>query len=163
MTEIRIVKNKDDCHTIAQLANLIWHEHYTPIIGVDQVEYMLTKFQSPEAISTQIEDGYMYYIISHNQNLAGYLSIKKKNTSLFLSKIYVSKDLRGLGIGKTALNFIEQEAINNRCQSITLTVNRHNTHSIKAYEKLGFIKTGTVVQDIGQGYVMDDYTMERFL
>ncbi|WP_298903916.1 GNAT family N-acetyltransferase [uncultured Psychroserpens sp.] len=163
MTEIRAVKSKDDCNAIAQLANIIWREHYTPIIGRDQVSYMLDKFQSSEAIKQQIEDGYKYYAISYNMVLVGYLAIKKNDHTMFLSKIYISKDFRGLGIGKTALNFIDQEATNHACKTITLTVNRFNTNSINAYEKLGYIKTRTAIKDIGEGYVMDDYIMERTL
>jgi hypothetical protein len=40
-------------------------------------------------------------------------------------------------------------------------VNRHNSDTIKAYESLGFQNVGTVVQDIGGGFVMDDYQMEQ--
>lgn len=161
MTEIRIAKTKNDIDTIAQLASAIWHEHYTPIIGIDQVKYMLDKFQSTKAIGKQIEQGYLYFSIYHKGNSVGYLSVKKNGSELFLSKIYVSKDFRGHGIGKTAMFFIEQEAISKECNSIILTVNKYNTNSIKAYEKIGFINTGVKVLDIGNGYIMDDYTMEK--
>jgi RimJ/RimL family protein N-acetyltransferase len=40
-------------------------------------------------------------------------------------------------------------------------VNKNNVNSIKVYEKLGFKKTGPVIQDIGNGFVMDDYKMEK--
>jgi ribosomal protein S18 acetylase RimI-like enzyme len=42
-----------------------------------------------------------------------------------------------------------------------LTVNRHNTGSIAFYQHLGFKVSGTVVQDIGSGFVMDDYKMVK--
>ena len=35
---------------ISALAGEIWREHYTPIIGAEQVEYMLAKFQTAERI-----------------------------------------------------------------------------------------------------------------
>ena len=35
---------------ISNLASVIWHEHFTPIIGIQQVEYMLEKFQSFHAL-----------------------------------------------------------------------------------------------------------------
>jgi RimJ/RimL family protein N-acetyltransferase len=44
---------------------------------------------------------------------------------------------------------------------IWLTVNRFNENTIKVYEKKGFIKTRTQVADIGNGFVMDDYIMEK--
>ena len=43
MTEITIAITATDYNIITQLADIIWREHYTPIIGVDQVEYMLKK------------------------------------------------------------------------------------------------------------------------
>ena len=40
---------------ISNLASVIWHEHFTPIIGIQQVEYMLEKFQSFHALKEQME------------------------------------------------------------------------------------------------------------
>ncbi len=44
--------------------------------------------------------------------------------------------------------------------SVRLTVNRENLDSISFYENRGFIKSGEVVQEIGGGFVMDDYQMD---
>ena len=49
---------------IAALANEIWHEHFVPIIGLDQVNYMVGKFQSYPALKDQVKEGYEYYRIS---------------------------------------------------------------------------------------------------
>jgi ribosomal protein S18 acetylase RimI-like enzyme len=46
-------------------------------------------------------------------------------------------------------------------RKIVLTVNKNNTNAIRAYERIGFKKTGSLVQDIGSGFVMDDYAMEK--
>ena len=148
---------------IAQLASTIWKEHYTPIIGPDQVAYMLNKFQSADAIAQQVSKGIHYYIIFYNSKPAGYLAFEKQLTELFLSKIYVSKDMRGKGIGKAAMDFVEREGRYLECQQISLTVNKNNTGSIRAYEKLGFHNLGGIVQDIGEGYVMDDFLLLKQL
>jgi diamine N-acetyltransferase len=50
------VVNENQIDIVASLAKEIWTEHYTPIIGKDQVEYMLGRFQSKKAISSQIKD-----------------------------------------------------------------------------------------------------------
>jgi diamine N-acetyltransferase len=44
-----------------------------------------------------------------------------------------------------------------------LTVNKNNTGAISVYEKIGFRNVGSLVQDIGSGFVMDDYAMEKTL
>ena len=51
----------------------------------------------------------------------------------------------------------------NGLQKIYLTVNKGNTPSYEIYLHLGFKVIDSVVNDIGQGYVMDDYIMEYTL
>ena len=41
---IRKAETNEDLQEIAALADVIWHEHFTPIIGKEQVEYMLSRF-----------------------------------------------------------------------------------------------------------------------
>ncbi len=161
MAKIIIANKKAQYNLIEKLGDTIWREHYTSIIGIDQVEYMLNKFQTAEVIESQISNGYEYYLILKKEKLVGYLSIKKDNDSLFLSKLYILLKLRGHGLGKMAMDFIENHAKTKGCDKIKLTVNKYNTNSIKVYEKIGFTKTGAVVMDIGNGFVMDDYTMVK--
>ncbi|MEM7185816.1 MAG: GNAT family N-acetyltransferase [Bacteroidota bacterium] len=151
----------DQFREIAQLAREIWTEHYTPIIGSAQVAYMLDKFQSEAAIKEQVDEGVLYYLIKYDGAPAGYVSVYKKNTALFLSKFYVHKSMRGKGIGKLALGLVQQKAVEMDCDRIALTVNKHNTGSIKAYDKLGFENKGPVVIDIGEGFIMDDFAFEK--
>lgn len=148
---------------ISVLADVIWREHYTPIIGNDQVDYMVKNYQSADAMHSQYMDGYQYFMVYYNNQLVGYLSFKKQEDSLFLSKIYVSKDYRGQKIGKAAMLFVQEKAISMHCKSITLGVNRFNENSIAAYEKMGFKNVGEMITDIGNGFVMDDYKMEKLL
>ena len=61
MSSIKSVEanDVDSLRIINDLANSIWREHYIVIIGTEQVEYMLNKFQSVHSISNQIkEEGY---------------------------------------------------------------------------------------------------------
>ena len=163
MIEISIANTVSNYKRIEQLAGVIWREHYIPITGEGQVEHMLEKYQSASAISNQVKDGFQYFIIYCNEIPTGYLSIKKENDKLFLSKIYVLKEYRGNKIGKMAMLFIEDKAKGMNCSKVVLTVNKNNTNSILAYERLGFKNLGSVVKDIGKGFVMDDYKMEKHL
>lgn len=163
MSTIIPALTKANFESIATLANVIWTEHYTPIIGEQQVAYMLDKFQSAIAIRDQVEKGVMYYLILHQDIYVGYFSFNKNVNFLFLSKLYVLKSARGNGLGKAALSFIEAKARELESKRIRLTVNKFNTNAIKAYEKMGFINVEAIVQDIGNGYVMDDYVLEKVL
>lgn len=146
---------------IEKMAYTIWQEHYVPIIGKPQVDYMLKKFQSVKAIKNQIADGYEYFLLEYRQQYVGYISVKQEKNTLFLSKIYVLRKYRGKKIGKKALGFIEEKAKQNQLKNIRLTVNKNNSQSINAYQKLGFKNRGPITMDIGQGYVMDDFEMVK--
>ena len=50
-----------------------------------------------------------------------------------------------------------------RYTSIYLTVNKQNTVPIKVYQKFGFIIKEAIIIDIGNGFVMDDYIIEKKL
>ena len=148
---------------IAQLADVICREHYIPIVGKQQIDYMLEKYQSAKAISEQAKQGFEYFLITFNTTPVAYISIKKEAKALFLSKIYVLSTYRGKKIGKAAMDFIESKANRYQLKTIRLTVNINNINAIKAYEKLGFKNLGPLVTDIGNGFVMDDYQMEKEL
>lgn len=158
------INNEAQIDLVEKLATEIWTEHYVPIIGIDQVEYMLDNFQSAEAISHQINhEGYEYFFIEDEGNPVGYTAIQPNENALYLSKLYVKSSARGKGLGKTAMQFVEKLARDKGLPKITLNVNRNNTNSIKAYEKMGFVKSGTVNIDIGECYAMCDYVMEKTL
>ena len=148
---------------VETLAKEIWTEHYTPIIGKDQVKYMLEKLQSREAIAEQITSGYQYFIIRKNTKSIGYLAVISRVNDLFLSKIYIKSIERGKGFARKAIQFVEDLAKEKGLNKITLTVNKNNINSIKAYEKIGFKNLGSIVKDIGGGFLMDDYEMAKDL
>ncbi|MDP2088667.1 MAG: GNAT family N-acetyltransferase [Flavobacteriaceae bacterium] len=162
---IKIIKAHKiaDYKLIAQLAATIWREHYTSIIGSNQVEYMLAKYQSASAIEEQVKLGFNYFMVTYQEKPVAYLSFKEEIDSLFLSKIYVLSNYRGMNIGKTAMVFIEKKAVEIGCNKISLTVNKYNTSSINIYEKIGFQNMGSIINDIGNGFVMDDYIMEKII
>ena len=163
MISIQKVRTAEDIQVTAQLAAEIWTEHYTPIIGSEQVSYMLDKFQSEPAIAQQMKDGARYFLLSYKRTAVGYFSVAVKNGALFLSKFYVRNSQRGKGIGKAGMLHIEEIAMTEKLPWIRLTVNKYNVHSISAYEKMGFEKKEALVIDIGNGFIMDDFLMEKSL
>ena len=155
------VKTDEEVNQLADLASLIWHEYWTVILSLDQIDYMVEKFQSYNAIKSQLaNDRYIYNIMQDNENVIGYFGVSLKDDYLFLSKLYIKKEFRGLGCGKQAFNKIKQIALQSNKKSIQLTVNKNNINTIKAYRKWGFETIDSVVTDIGSGFVMDDYIME---
>ncbi len=161
--EIEIVKVEREIESISVLAREIWTEYFVSIIGIDQVNYMLAKFQSIEAISAQIDRGYEYFVVKHKKQLNGYLALvpEIENRKLMISKFYVRNDVRGKGLGKTMLNFIEKKALKTDISTLWLTVNRFNKSSVSWYLHHGFQIVEEEKMDIGGGYFMDDFIMEK--
>lgn len=159
---IKPVHTSKAIETVAHLAHKIWNLHYVPIIGQQQVDYMLDKFQDKEAIKHQIENGYDYFIIEHQKEACGYLALVTNNEEkkMMISKIYIDSDFRNLNLGSQLMNFAIEEAKKRGSRLIWLTVNINNSKSIEWYQKRGFTIKENIKIDIGNGFVMDDYLME---
>ena len=148
--------------TLATLAKEVWTEHYASILAPEQVEYMVETFQSAAAVERQLrEQGYRYYLVCRGGRPAGYMGLQPGEGKLFLSKLYLLKEARGRGFARQMLAFMEGYCRALNLSAIWLTVNRHNSGSIAAYEKMGFATVREQKADIGNGFVMDDFVMEK--
>ena len=146
---------------VASLAEIIWNEHFTPIIGKKQVDYMVAKFQSYPALKEQIADGYEYYQLFDNGEFCGYTGIHPgEDNRLFLSKLYIKKECRGRHLATQAFSFLKKLCKERGYSAIWLTCNKHNNNSLTVYRHLGFETIDTHEADIGGGFIMDDYIME---
>ena len=159
MVEFIEVKNPD-IKELAALASDIWHEYWPALLSSQQIDYMVDKFQSENAIIRQYQnENYTYYFITESGLNIGYFGISEQQDYLFLSKLYLSKEYRAKGIGTKTFNKVKELAASKNYKEIRLTVNKYNQNSIKAYLKWGFEVIDSVVTDIGSGFVMDDYIM----
>lgn len=156
----RKAESEHALHEIADLADIIWHEHFTPIIGSGQVEYMLEKFQSFPALKEQVLNGYEYYQLYSGGKFCGYCGVHPENGKLFLSKLYIRKEARGQHLATKAFAFLRQLCLERNLSAIWLTCNKYNSTTLAVYRHLGFQVIDTQEADIGNGYIMDDYIME---
>ncbi len=163
MTGFQAVQSKEQIADVVRLAREIWQEHYEPIIGQEQVDYMLEKFQSERAVVEQLGESYEYYLVIHHGQSVGYVAIvpDRSQPALMLSKIYVRKSERGRHLGKKTLQFVENLCRQRGIRMIWLTVNKNNVHSIAWYLRMGFRNAGPTIQDIGGGFIMDDFRLEK--
>lgn len=161
MIEIHSATTKTDFDRISELAHVIWHEHYPSIISAEQIDYMLENFNSTKAIIEQVADAVLFYCIIFDGEPAGYVAIKIETDFLFINKLYLLKAYRGKKIAKHTLKFIESVARSTHLENIKLHVNKYNTNSIDAYERMGFLKSKSMITDVGNGFVMDDFEMTK--
>lgn len=156
--EFKKIDSDADIEVVAGLAKRIWTEHYPAIIGSAQVDYMLATFQSFSAIKEQIAQRYQYYLLVNQEVPVGYLAFQlREPDELFLSKVYLLKRQRGQGYGRACIGFVTDCAKRAGACTVVLTVNKDNLNSCTAYERWGFKRTRSVVADIGNGFVMDDW------
>lgn len=150
------LQNLADIAALSALATDIVREHFDPLIGKAQNDYMLSRFQTVEAITNQLEHGYQYYFVCEDGQPIGFLAFYPRNEVLYLSKFYLQKTQRGKGDSKLMLQFVIANAKKYGLDTIVLNVNRDNP-AVYAYEHLGFVKIGEEKNDIGQGFFMDDF------
>ncbi|WP_339324597.1 GNAT family N-acetyltransferase [Paenibacillus sp. FSL W8-0194] len=156
------VETENEIATVAEMASQIWFEYFVSIISKEQIAYMVEKFQSAPAMTEQIKrQGYEYYVMKAEGRNVGYLAVKEDQGKLFLSKFYIRKEERGKGYASQAMEQLTGRCKERKLASIWLTVNRHNHSAIAVYNKKGFKTVKTQVADIGNGFVMDDYVMEK--
>lgn len=157
------VKTPEQIALVARIAKPIWHQTYGPIIGEAAVNYMVDKFQSVPAINRQLEsEDYVYYLMQADGEAAGFIGlVPHKEGKMFLSKLYVSDVFRGNGLPRAAFDFIAELSRKENLDKIYLTVNKQNTYAIEVYKHYGFYEIDSVVTDIGSGYVMDDYILQK--
>lgn len=150
--------DEGDIDLLHQLAHRIWWQFYPAIIGDEQVAYMLDKFSSKDHIAAQLQSGFSYFLVYDEGEAVGYIGVEDKAPSLFVSKFYLDQSRRGRGIAKQMLAHVNKEAKARGHSQIELTVNKYNP-SYEIYLKLGFENVESLVMDIGNGFVMDDYRM----
>ena len=157
---------KKELKTETDIANFyptlvdIWQEVFTPIIGQDQVAYMLRVYQSKENIFQEIKEGARYFGLFLGEECVGYTAYEQKETYLYISKLYIKSSLRGKGYMREIFKAYDSLSATLGLKQ-RLRVNQHNTQAISVYEHLGFKKIETDVADIGNGYVMDDFIYEK--
>ncbi len=164
MKDLKIVPvtEQEQIAALAALADIIWHEHFTPIIGEAQVAYMLDKFQSERAITDMLSNqNYRYFFFEAGGQRVGYIGLQPREKLLFLSKIYLLKEHRGKGYARVGIDFLTQLCRKEGFDKIQLTCNRHNLNSVVAYQKMGFEIVYEQDADIGNSFVMNDYVMEK--
>lgn len=156
---LKKVSTETDIQLVSKLSNLIWHQHYPSIITVEQIDYMLAKFHSPQALAQQIENGQAYSLIQLDGENIGYCAFtEKESKAFFLNKFYIDQTQQGKGIGKAVFQLLLREM--GQPQRITLQVNRRNINAVNFYFKVGFTITEAKDFPIGDGYSMDDFIME---
>lgn len=152
--------------TVQKLACHIWPRVYPGIISDGQIRHMLSLFYDLGTLWDEVERrAVCYALIEVDGRPSGYLSVEfqRQEKSAFLHKLYLLPEFHRMGAGALALDWVENAATRIGLRLVKLRVNKNNAAAIRAYLRRGFHFAGEVVTDIGGGFVMDDYWMEKKL
>lgn len=157
----------EDVDLIQELAYATWPSTYQEILSPQQLTYMLQLIYSKEALTQQIRISKHHFILLLNDETpVGFASHSPKhsgnNKTWRLHKLYVLPTQQGKGSGKFLLSHIIGEASLHGASFLELNVNRFNK-AMGFYERNGFVILQEEKIDIGEGYFMDDYIMQKAL
>lgn len=151
---------------LAELAYKIWNEYWPALIGQDQTNYMVEQFQSLPAIQRDMaENAYEYWFIhaTDDNRIVGFTGghNEPETNRFFVSKIYLLSEERGKHFASSVIEFYENLCRERGFSAMYLTVNKGNELGVRAYTGKGFETIDAVETDIGQGFIMDDYIMQK--
>ena len=155
----------EDIPVIQDLAYAIWPEAYGRIISPEQLAYMLQLIYNEGSLLIQMEKGHCFIILyDEAAKPAGFasFSLKEAETPICyrLNKLYVLPIHHRKGFGKLLLDYVIDSVNKKGAAKLDLTVNRQNPAQY-FYYKMGFTITCEEDTDIGNGFFMNDYVMER--
>ena len=127
----------------------VWPQTYTPIIGPEQVAYMLALWYTPQALEKQMTESQHLFIICYdNDEPVAFASWNQIETGISkLHKLYVIPGHHGKGIGRFIVGHILNELRLKGIRLLRLNVNRYNHSAIAFYTKAGF----SLFKDEGSG------------
>jgi diamine N-acetyltransferase len=161
MVIIRLA-NTDDLATVERLAREIWPVTYGDILSTEQLDYMLDFIYNNAVLRNQMLNQQHTFLMVEQDGepvaFAVYSTVEPGISKLH--KIYVHQKTQGQGIGKQLIEHIIDQLRSQNIHTLRLNVNRQNKARF-FYEKLGFKVMKEEDIDIGKGYFMVDYVMER--
>ncbi len=156
------VTSQNQLEIVKSLAYTIWPDAYGAILSEAQLDYMLDQIYAIPALEQQQESGQQFVLAEEDGVYYGFASfqVNYKEGKTKLHKIYVLPQTQGKGVGKSLLQYVEAAVDQNNNSALLLNVNRFNK-AIDFYKKQGFVVIGEEDIAIGEGYLMEDYVMEK--
>jgi len=150
-----------DIPLIRELTFKVWPQTYAAIISRQQIDYMLEMMYSETSLQKQMQEGIQFILVYDEAVPVGFAAYQQVQSGVYkLHKIYILTSQQGKGTGKFMIEHIIHDIKQKGADALQLQVNRHNK-ARSFYEKLGFTVIEEADFDIGNGYFMNDYVMEK--
>ncbi len=154
-----------DIPLIRQLAGVAFPATYKSIITAEQIDYMMDMMYSTTSLTRQMTEEHHTYLLLYTpeNEAAGYVSIQPiADDEYELQKIYVLPRFQGQHLGRELFEaaVAHVKELHPAPCRLFLHVNRHNK-ARAFYEHLGMHVASQGDYEIGHGYYMNDYIMEK--
>jgi len=151
-----------DIPLIRKLTYQVWPQTYADKLSPEQIEFMLEMMYSEASLKKQIaEEGCSFIIVYDDMEPIGFASFAEIAPKIFkIHKIYVLISKQGNGVGRFVMDHIMHQIQKQGAVALQLQVKKDNKAKL-FYDKLGFIVIKEIKLDIGKGFFMDDYVMEK--
>lgn len=125
-------------------------EYLDQVLAIERVSFPSPWERSDFLNEIYNNDYAYYYVCLVNGRVCGYAGLWLILDEVHITSIAVHPDWRRLGVGKTILHFLLQEASRLGADRVTLEVRVSNVAAQKLYERAGFTKAG-----LRKGYYND--------
>jgi len=155
---------ESEVDALVALAGDIWRAHYPGIISPAQIEYMFAQRYKAPLIRQLMARGDLWLVARAGDELVGFAhGHSLQDGDYKLDKLYVHAAWQRHGIGGHLIGDVARHARAHGASRLLLRVNRQNQGAVGAYLKHGFRVATLIVEDIGNGFIMDDYVMTKEL
>ena len=154
----------NELEIIRQIAFKTWPVAYRDILSVKQLQYMLDWMYNIETLENNVTQLQHQFLIAFDDNqapvgFASYSKTTEESDTFKLHKLYILPEEQGKKYGINLLNFVYNQIDKS---TLLVNVNRANK-AVSFYLNQGFAIVETVDVNIGGGYFMNDYVMEKRL
>lgn len=124
---------------------------------------MMKMMYAPEVMEEEMSKGYHFRLLHVDGAPVGYTSWSAYHIpgTAKLHKLYLLSQFHSKGIGARMIADVADEARQRGFKTLRLNVNKHNSRAMRSYLRNGFSQVESVKIDIGNGFFMDDFVMEK--
>lgn len=138
MTDSEIIAiGKKDLYRVASLAGQIWPEAFAGVLPTEFIPIMVADIYAHETLVADVEErGHQYWLATLGGRDVGYVSAYLDGGRVWIKKLYLLSETRGLGLGKTMIKAAHDHFGGEK--PVALLVNDGNAKSIAFYKSQGF-------------------------
>ena len=163
-TSFLTLDTPESLQVVRDIAAEVWPKTFAPILPPEQIPYMMNMMYAPEVMERELREGYRFAALLVDGEPSGYVSWSPYHGGTAkLHKVYLLTKCHGKGFGRMMLDYASDACRAAGFRRLRLNVNKHNERAIAVYLKNGFETVESVKNDIGGGFFMVDYVMEKTL